>query len=171
MVPILKFSSKKTTRKPAKGKILDSSITIALWSVDPIDGGILEQVYPQVKSLKEEAVDKISLKIKNLINVTVRDMTFKSEWSLSPLTIDTQHFYLYGFFLDKWRVISIHLPVELSLWLIETKSNSLFYESNISTKIYHFPISEWKQQILIPIFEDFLNQKELYEASMDVDYN
>ena len=171
MVTILKFSSKNTNKKPAKGKILDSSITIGLWSVDPIDGGILEQVYPQVKSLKEEAVDKISLKIKNLINITVRDMTFKSEWSLSPLTVDSHHYYLYGFFLDKWRVISIHLPVELSLWLIETKSNSLFYESNISTKIYYFPISEWEKQILVPIYEDFLNQKELYDASIDIDDN
>ena len=124
-------------------------------------------MYPQIKSLKEEAVDKISMKIKNLINITVRDMTFKSEWSLSPLTIDLHHFYLYGFFLDRWRVISISLPISFSLWLIETKSNSLFYESNISNKIHYLPISQWEQQVLAPIYEDFLSEKEMFESSLN----
>lgn len=93
-------------------------------------------------------------------------MTFKSEWSLSPLTIDTHHFYLYGFFLDKWRVFSINLPINFSLWLIETKSNSLFYETYFSQRVHNFPISQWEEQILAPLYDEFLDQKEQFEIQI-----
>ena len=160
MKVILKFSSKK----PSKKNKIDTSVHVGLWTVDPLDGGILEQLYPAIKLSNDEAVEKISFKIKNLINITVRDMNFKSEWSFSPLTIDDYHFYLYGFFLDKWRVISIHLPVKFSLWLIETKSDLLIFESQLSNKVNFFPMTQWEEKILIPMYEEFVNEKELYDS-------
>ena len=140
----------------------DTSVHIGLWSVDPIDGGVLENMYPTVKTSSDETLEKISLKIKNLINITVRDMNFKAEWSLSPLTIENYHYYLYGFFLDRWRVISIHLPIEFSLKLIETKSDLLIFESNISSKVGFFSKDQWEDQILIPMYEDFITEKERF---------
>ena len=158
---ILKFSSKKTSRNSKKGTDnVDASVHIGLWSVDPIDGGVLENLYPSAKMSSDETLEKISLKIKNLINITVRDMEFKSEWSLSPLTIENYHYYLYGFFLDRWRVISIHLPIDFSLKLIETKSNLLIFESNISNKVGFFSKDQWEENILIPMYEEFITEKE-----------
>jgi hypothetical protein len=152
---VLRFSS----RKPNKNKI-DPSIHVGLWSVDPIDGGILDQIYPSTKIIPSEALDRISDKIKKLIHITVRDMTFKSEWSLSPITINSHHIYLYGFFASKWRVISIHLPIDFSLWLIHTKSNLLIFESAIANKVSFFPVSEWELQVLLPIHESFVEKKD-----------
>lgn len=157
---IQKFSSKKSDKNKKTDDNLDSSVHVGLWSVDPIDGGILERIYPPVTSSSDETLEKVSQKIKNIINITVRDMSFKSEWSLSPLTIDNKHFYLYGFFLDKWRVISIHLPIDFSLWLIDTKSELLIFESNISNKVNFFPVDKWEEQLLIPMYLGFIDKKE-----------
>ena len=158
---ILRFSSKKASKKYNNGKI-DPSIHLGVWTVDPLDGGILDHLYPDIKLSNDEALEQISSKIKNLINITVRDMNFKSEWSLSPLTIDNYHHYLYGFFLDRWRVISIHLPIEYSLWLIDIKSDLLIFESYISTKVTFFPLNQWEEHILIPLYEEFIKEKEQF---------
>ncbi len=166
MKSILKFSSKKPVKNNKKiNDDLDLSVHIGLWSVDPIDGGILDKLYPEVASSSDEALEKVSQKIKNIINITVRDMSFKSEWSLSPLTIDNYHYYLYGFFLDRWRVITIHLPIEFSLWLIDTKSNLLIFESRISNKVSFFPVDKWVEQLLIPMYEDFISEKKEFQTT------
>lgn len=159
---ILRFSSKKASKKSNNGK-LDPSVHLGVWSVDPLDGGILDLLYPDVKLSNGEAIEKISSKIKNLINITVRDMNFTSEWSLSPLTIDNYHHYLYGFFLDRWRVISIHLPIDFSLWLIDTKSDLLIFESYLSNKVTFFPKDQWEANILQPLYDDFITKKEQFE--------
>ena len=159
---ILKFSSKKNSKNKS-----DASVIVAVWQVDPIEGGILEQMYPPVKNTKDEALNQISQRIKKVINITVRDMTFKSEWSLSPITIDDHHFYLYGFFLNTWKVISIHLPIKFSHWLIETKSELLIFESQISNKATFFPQERWVEEILIPIYEEFIEQKITFESSLN----
>lgn len=94
-------------------------------------------------------------------------MTFKSEWSLSPLTIDNYHYYLYGFFLDKWQVISIHLPINFSLWLIDTKSELLIFESYLSQKISFVPKTKWETEIMMPLYEEFLDQKDRFKANQE----
>ncbi len=162
---ILKFSSKKLSKKLSNGKKkLDPSVHLGLWSVDPIDGGLLDKLYPAIKISSNDALEKISVKIKNLIHITVRDMKFKSEWSLSPLTIDNYHHYLYGFFLDRWRVISIHLPINFSLWLIDEKSDLLIFESLLSNKVIFFPLNQWEDQIIVPLYQDFIEKKEEFES-------
>ena len=138
---------------------------VGLWSVDPLDGGILDILYPSTKSATYSALDTISQKIKNLILITIRDMTFKTEWSLSPLTIDNYHYYLYGFFFDKWRVISIHLPIEFSLWLIDTKSELLIFESYLNQRLGFVSPNRWETDIMMPLYDIFLDQKELFESS------
>lgn len=164
---ILNFSSKKVSKNGKKtDEELDSSVHVGLWSVDPIDGGILDQLYPAVASSSEEALEQVSQKIKKIINVTVRDMSFKSEWSLSPLTIENYHYYLYGFFQDKWRVISIHLPLDFSLWLIDMKSNLLIFESNISNKVTFLSVDKWEEQLMIPMYQDFISVKKEFEANI-----
>lgn len=158
MISILKFKREKKDLK------IDPALHIGLWSVDPLDGGILEIIYPSTKVKAYDALDKISLKIKNLINITVRDMTFKTEWSLSPLTIENYHYYLYGFFLDKWRVVSIHLPIDFSLWLIDNKSDLLLFESQLS-KVTFLPTQKWEEEIIAPMYDEFLDQKEQFLIS------
>ncbi len=68
------------------------------------------------------------------------------------------------FFLDRWRVISIHLPINFSLWLIDEKSDLLIFESLLSNKVIFFPLNQWEDQIIVPLYQDFIEKKEEFES-------
>ena len=117
-------------------KIKISDISIGLWDYDVIDGGILTELYPNSKTIPEKEI--LSEKIKQLIIVTRNTKQFRNDWSVSPIKIDDNHFYLYGLFTTKWIIISIQLPIEFSSWLINSKSKLILFESLIQNTNFEY---------------------------------
>ena len=150
---ILKFSRKSKT---VTNDII-AKIVVGLWRVDPLDGGILTHAYPNTSTENSEITKTLALKIKDFILIQTRDSNFKSEWSIGPLTIVNQHFYLYGFFArSKWLVITIQLPIDFSFFLIDEKSELIIFESSISSNINFVSEDRWGEVILKPLWEAYL---------------
>lgn len=133
----------------------NGSVNIGIWQYNVIDGGVLTTSYPN----KDKGVNEIEIlseKIKNLCLASADQQNYRNEWSLSPIKIDSNHFYLYGFFTMRWHIISIQLPLNFSNWLIEQKSELIVFESLIQTYNFDYlPPDQWSDTLVKPLFEKY----------------
>ena len=139
-------------------------IIIGLWNFDVIEGGILSYTYPNSKLTSEKGI--LSEKIKNLILITRDSNQFRNDWSLSPIKIESDHFYLYGFFTTKWHIISIQLPWDFSNWLIDSKSELILFESMIQNINFDYlPENQWTEVLLKPLYQEYADKFNIWNQN------